>query len=224
VATPIIERNTTIPVKKSQIFSTAANNQTSVEIKVVQGERPMANDNKLLGNFILDGIPPAPRGMPQIEVAFDIDADGILHVSAKDKATNRQQSIRITASSGLAKDEIDRMVKEAEAHRAEDQRRRDEVEAHNQADTAVFQVEKFIADTPTLSANAKDELQGKIAAVRSAMQGSDAARMRNATEDLMQTWQRVGTQMHQAQQPGDGGTPPPPGNDEDVVEGEFREA
>ncbi len=226
VATPIIERNTTIPVKKSQIFSTAANNQTSVEIKVVQGERPMAADNKLLGNFILDGIPPAPRGLPQIEVAFDIDADGILHVSAKDKATNRQQSIRITASSGLAKDEIDRMVKEAEAHRAEDQKRRDEVEARNQADTSVFQVEKFIAETPNLSASAKDELQGKIAAVRSAMLGSDAALMRNSTEELMQAWQRVGTQMHQAQeQPGNGSdTPPPPGSDEDVVEGEFREA
>ena len=226
VATPIIERNTTIPVKKSQIFSTAANNQTSVEIKVVQGERPMAADNKLLGNFILDGIPPAPRGLPQIEVAFDIDADGILHVSAKDKATNRQQSIRITASSGLAKDEIDRMVKEAEAHRAEDQKRRDEVEARNQADTSVFQVEKFINETPNLSASAKDELQGKIAAVRSAMQGSDAALMRNSSEELMQAWQRVGTQMHQAQeQPGNGSdTPPPSGSDEDVVEGEFREA
>ncbi len=225
VATPIIERNTTIPVKKSQIFSTAANNQTSVEIKVVQGERPMASDNKLLGNFILDGIPPAPRGMPQIEVAFDIDADGILHVSAKDKATNRQQSIRITASSGLAKDEIDRMVKEAEAHRAEDQRRRDEVEARNQADTAIFQVEKFISDTPNLQASAKEQLEGKIAAVRSAMQSADAARMRNTTEELMQAWQQVGTQMHQAnQQPGDGTTPPPPGSDEDVVEGEFREA
>jgi molecular chaperone DnaK len=226
VATSIIERNTTIPVKKSQIFSTAANNQTSVEIKVVQGERPMASDNKLLGNFILDGIPPAPRGLPQIEVAFDIDADGILHVGAKDKATNRQQSIRITASSGLAKDEIDRMVKEAEAHRAEDQKRRDEVEARNQADTSVFQVEKFISDTPNLSTGAKEELQGKIAAVRSAMQGSDAALMRNSTEELMQAWQRVGTQMHQAQeQPGNGsGTPPPSGSDEDVVEGEFREA
>ena len=226
VATSIIERNTTIPVKKSQIFSTAANNQTSVEIKVVQGERPMATDNKLLGNFILDGIPPAPRGLPQIEVSFDIDADGILHVGAKDKATNRQQSIRITASSGLAKDEIDRMVKEAEAHRAEDQKRRDEVEARNQADTSVFQVEKFISETPNLSASAKDELQGKIAAVRSAMQGSDAALMRNSTEELMQAWQRVGTQMHQAQeQPGNGSdTPPPSGSDEDVVEGEFREA
>ena len=161
VATPIIERNTTIPVKKSQIFSTAANNQTSVEIKVVQGERPMASDNKLLGNFILDGIPPAPRGLPQIEVSFDIDADGILHVGAKDKATNRQQSIRITASSGLAKDEIDRMVKEAEAHRAEDQKRRDEVEARNQADTSVFQVEKFISETPNLSASPRTSCRAR---------------------------------------------------------------
>ncbi len=148
VATPIIERNTTIPTRKSQIFSTAANNQTSVEIKVVQGERPMAADNKLLGNFILDGIPPAPRGMPQIEVTFDIDADGILHVNAKDKATGREQSIRITASSGLSKDEVDRMVKNAAAHKAEDERRREEVEARNQADSAVFQVEKFVSDTP----------------------------------------------------------------------------
>jgi molecular chaperone DnaK len=227
VATPIIERNTTIPTRKSQVFSTAANNQTSVEIKVVQGERPMAADNKLLGNFILDGIPPAPRGMPQIEVTFDLDADGILHVNAKDKATSREQSIRITASSGLSKDEVDRMVKDAAAHKAEDERRREEVEARNQADSAVFQVEKFVSDTPTLADEAKSELEGKIAAVRSAMQGSDTARMRSTTDELMQAWQTVGTQMHQAhQQPGDGQTPPPPppGSDEDVVEGEFREA
>ncbi|HRI56683.1 MAG TPA: molecular chaperone DnaK [Anaerolineae bacterium] len=229
VATPIIERNTTIPTRKSQVFSTAANNQTSVEIKVVQGERPMAADNKLLGNFILDGIPPAPRGMPQIEVAFDLDADGILHVNAKDKATGREQSIRITASSGLSKSEIDRMVKDAAAHKAEDQRRREEVEARNQADSAVFQVEKFVADTPNLAAEAKSELEGKIAAVRSAMQDSDPARMKSTTDELMNAWQNVGAQMHQAyqQQPGDDQTPPPPpppGGDDDVVEGEFREA
>ena len=227
VATPIIERNTTIPTRKSQVFSTAANNQTSVEIKVVQGERPMAADNKLLGNFILDGIPPAPRGMPQIEVTFDLDADGILHVNAKDKATGREQSIRITASSGLSKDEVDRMVKDAAAHKAEDQRRRDEVEARNQADGAVFQVEKFIADTPNLAEDAKSQLEGKIAAVRSAMQSSDAARMRSTADELMQAWQTVGTQMHQAhQQPEEGQAPPPPppGGDDDVVEGEFREA
>ena len=227
VATPIIERNTTIPTRKSQVFSTAANSQTSVEIKVVQGERPMAADNKLLGNFILDGIPPAPRGMPQIEVTFDLDADGILHVNAKDKATGREQSIRITASSGLSKDEVDRMVKDAAAHKAEDQRRRDEVEARNQADGAVFQVEKFIADTPNLAEDAKSQLEGKIAAVRSAMQSSDAARMRSTADELMQAWQTVGTQMHQAhQQPEEGQAPPPPppGGDDDVVEGEFREA
>ncbi|HNS01104.1 MAG TPA: molecular chaperone DnaK [Anaerolineae bacterium] len=229
VATPIIERNTTIPTHKSQVFSTAANNQTSVEIKVVQGERPMAADNKLLGNFILDGIPPAPRGMPQIEVAFDLDADGILHVNAKDKATGREQSIRITASSGLSKSEIDRMVKDAAAHKAEDERRRDEVEARNQADSAVFQVEKFVADTPNLTAEAKSELEGKIAAVRSAMQDTDPARMRSTTDELMNAWQNVGAQMHQAyqqQQPDDSQTPPPPppGADDDVVEGEFREA
>ena len=236
IATALIERNTTIPTRKSQTFSTAASNQTSVEIKVVQGERPLAADNKLLGNFILDGIPPAPRGMPQIEVTFDIDADGILHVSALDKATGRTQSIRITASSGLAKDEVDRMVREAEAHRAEDQRRREEVEARNNADTAVFQVEKFITDTPNLSAEGKGTLEGKIAAVRSAMQGSDSARMTSATEELMEAWQQIGAQMHQAapEQPqapftdGNGASdappPPPPPGDEDIVEGEYREA
>ena len=237
IATALIERNTTIPTRKSQTFSTAASNQTSVEIKVVQGERPLAADNKLLGNFILDGIPPAPRGMPQIEVTFDIDADGILHVSALDKATGRTQSIRITASSGLAKDEVDRMVREAEAHRAEDQRRREEVEARNNADTAVFQVEKFITDTPNLSAEGKSTLEGKIAAVRSAMQGSDSARMTSATDELMEAWQQIGAQMHQAapEQPqapftdGNGASdtpppPPPPPGDEDIVEGEYREA
>ncbi|MCB9154473.1 MAG: molecular chaperone DnaK [Caldilineae bacterium] len=236
VATALIERNTTIPTRKSQTFSTAANNQTSVEIKVVQGERPMAADNKLLGNFILDGIPPAPRGMPQIEVTFDIDADGILHVSALDKATGRTQSIRITASSGLAKDEVDRMVREAESHRAEDQRRRDEVEARNAADTAVFQVEKFISDTPNLSEESKSMLEGKIAAVRSAMQGADTDRTRSATDELMEAWQQVGAQMHQAapeepQAPfsdgngaNDAPPPPPPPGDEDIVEGEYREA
>ena len=237
IATALIERNTTIPTRKSQTFSTAASNQTSVEIKVVQGERPLAADNKLLGNFILDGIPPAPRGMPQIEVTFDIDADGILHVSALDRATGRTQSIRITASSGLAKDEVDRMVREAEAHRAEDQRRREEVEARNNADTAVFQVEKFITDTPNLSAEGKSTLEGKIAAVRSAMQGSDSARMTSATDELMEAWQQIGAQMHQAapEQPqapftdGNGASdtpppPPPPPGDEDIVEGEYREA
>ena len=236
VMTKLIQKNTTIPTKASQVFSTADDNQSAVTIHVLQGEREMASGNKSLGQFNLSDIPPAPRGMPQIEVTFDIDADGILHVSALDKATGRTQSIRITASSGLAKDEVDRMVREAESHRAEDQRRRDEVEARNAADTAVFQVEKFISDTPNLSEESKSMLEGKIAAVRSAMQGADTDRTRSATDELMEAWQQVGAQMHQAapeepQAPfsdgngaNDAPPPPPPPGDEDIVEGEYREA
>jgi len=228
VATPIIERNTTIPTKKSQIFSTAADGQTSVEIHVVQGERPMAADNKTLGRFILDGIPPAPRGIPQIEVTFDIDADGILHVSAKDKATGREQKITITASSGLSKEEVDRMVREAERHAEEDRRRKEEVEARNNADSMAYTAEKTLRDLgDKVPADVKNEVEGKIAAVRSALQGQDIQRIRSTTQELSEALQRIGATMYQQQagpaqsSSGDQGGQEPP--DEGTVEGEFRE-
>ncbi len=237
VATPLIERNTTIPTRKSQVFSTASDMQTSVEIKVVQGERPMAADNKLLGNFILDGIPPAPRGVPQIEVTFDIDADGILKVSALDKATGRSQHITITASSGLSKDEVEKMVKQAEAHAAEDKKRKDEVETRNQADAAAFTAEKALRDGgDKIPADVKSEVEAKVAAVKSALGGTDLDAVKRATEDLYQSVQKIGASMYS--QPGagpasgmggDGTAGPGDGGqggkgDEDVVDGQFKEA
>jgi molecular chaperone DnaK len=228
VATPLIERNTTIPTKKSQIFSTAADGQSQVEIHVLQGERPMANDNKTLGRFILDGLPPAPRGIPQIEVTFDIDADGILHVSAQDKATGRAQSITITASSGLSKDEVNRMVQDAERHRQEDESRKDEVEARNNADSLTYQAEKLLREQgDKVPGDLKSEVQDKIAACRSAMQGEDLSQIRATTEALSAALQQIGAAMYQqpGEAPPEGGEPPqPPDDDEDVVEGEFSEA
>ncbi len=227
VATPLIERNTTIPTKKSQIFSTAADSQTSVEIHVLQGERPMAVDNKTLGKFILDGIPPAPRGIPQVEVTFDIDADGILHVSAQDKATGRAQSITITASSGLSKEEVENMVKDAEKFRQDDQKRREEVELRNNADSLIYQAEKLMREQgEKVPADLKGEVESKIAACRSAMEGQDTEHIRRTVEGLSETLQKVGASMYQ--QPGESPTGdeagPPTGDDEDVVEGEFSEA
>jgi molecular chaperone DnaK len=227
VMTPLIERNTTIPTKKSQIFSTAADAQTQVEVHVLQGERPMAADNKTLGRFILDGIPPAPRGVPQIEVAFDIDANGIVNVTATDKATNRAQHITITASSGLSKDEIDRMVKESQKFAAEDQKRKEEVEVRNNADSAVYQSEKMLKDLgDKMPADVKSEIEGKVFALKNAMPGKDIADIKRKTEELGQTLQKIGERMYQ-QQPG-GATPPPGGGQEppkgsDTVDGEFRE-
>src|SRR4029453_6242694 len=182
VMTPLIERNTTVPTSKSQVFSTAADSQSSGEIHVLQGERPMSQDNKSIGRFILDGILPAPRGMPQIEVAFDIDANGILSVSAKDKGTGREQRITITASSGLSKDEIERMQKEAELHAEEDRKRRDEIEARNAADTLAYSAEKLLnEDDGKLPADLKEEVRGKIADVRSALETNDADLIRSST-------------------------------------------
>ncbi|MFQ6057931.1 MAG: molecular chaperone DnaK [Anaerolineae bacterium] len=226
VATPLIERNTTIPTRKSQIFSTAADGQTQVEIHVVQGERPMAADNKTLGRFILDGIPPAPRGIPQIEVTFDIDADGILNVSAQDKATGREQRITITASSGLTKEEVDRMIKEAERHAEEDRRRKEEVEIRNNADALAYQAEKSLRDLgDKVPTHVRSDVEAKVQAVREALKGQDVYEIRRRTQELSQAMQQIGAAMYE--QPG--APPPPPGGEgrgpeeEGTVEGEFRE-
>ena len=228
VATPLIERNTTIPTNKSQIFSTAADMQTQVEIHVVQGERPMATDNKSLGRFILDGIPPAPRGVPQIEVSFDIDANGILNVTAKDKATGREQAMQIMPSSGLSDSEIDRMVNEAEQHAADDVKRKEAVEAQNQADTAVYAAEKFISENgENLPEANKAAIQSQVDAAKSAIEGGDPASMQQAAEQLQNVLQEAGAAMYQ-QQAGAAGSPPPPEGDagpnpdEDVIDGEFE--
>ena len=232
VMTPLIERNTTIPYKKSQTFSTAADMQTQVEVHVLQGERPMAPDNKTLGKFNLDGIPPARRGMPQIEVTFDIDADGILHVSAKDQATGREQKITITASSGLNKDEVDKMVKEAQKFADEDRTRKDEVEIRNNADSALYQSEKMLRDLgDKVPADVKSEVEAKITALKNVKDSRDPQEVKRATEELAQTLQKIGERMYQ--QTGGTGTPPPPGGEpggqqqgpkgSDTVDGEFRE-
>jgi molecular chaperone DnaK len=227
VATPLITRNTTIPTSKSQIFSTAADNQPSVEIHVLQGERPMAADNKTLGRFMLDGILPAPRGLPQIEVTFDIDANGILNVSARDKGTGREQKITITASSGLNKEEVERMKREAEIHAAEDAKRKEEVETRNAADTLVYTAEKTLRDQgEKVPSDLRQQVEGKIAAVRSALQGQDIAYLRQTVQELSEILQQVGAAVYQQQAgpPPPGGEGPPGGEPgEGTVEGEFRE-
>jgi molecular chaperone DnaK len=232
VATPLIQRNTTIPTSKSQIFSTAADNQPSVEIHVLQGERPMATDNRTLGRFMLDGILPAPRGMPQVEVSFDIDANGILNVKAIDKGTGREQKITITASSGLSKEEVEKMQREAETHAAEDTKRREEVETRNVADTLAYTAEKTLREhKDKIPDDLNKEVESKVAAVRSALQGTDIDALRKATQELSDVMQKVGTTIYQQQPPppeGEappGGEPPPGegGGEEGTVEGEFRE-
>ena len=224
VATPLITRNTTIPTSKSQIFSTASDSQPSVEIHVLQGERPMAADNRTLGRFILDGILPAPRGMPQVEVTFDIDANGILNVSARDKGTGKEQKITITASSGLGKEEVEKMRREAEQHAEEDVKRKEEVEVRNSADSLAYTAEKTLRDQgDKIPGDVKQEIDTKIASVKSALQGKDVNAIRNAMQELSQTMQKVGESVYQQpEQPPPGGEEPG-GGEEGTVEGEFRE-
>ncbi|MGI2336465.1 MAG: molecular chaperone DnaK [Dehalogenimonas sp.] len=233
VATPLIPRNTTIPTSKSQVFSTAADNQPSVEIHVLQGERPMATDNRTLGRFMLDGILPAPRGMPQVEVTFDIDANGILSVRAQDKGTGKEQKITITSSSGLSKEEVEKMQKDAEAHATEDTARKDLAEAKNQGDTLAYQSEKMLNDNKDkVPEELANEVTGKIEAVKKALQGSDTPVLKAAIEELNQAMQKMGnavySQQQAQQQPeaegaegaAEGGEAP---KDDGTVEGEFRE-
>jgi molecular chaperone DnaK len=231
VASSMIERNTTVPTRKSQIFSTAADSQSQVEIHVVQGERPMAVDNKSLGKFILDGIPPAPRGIPQIEVTFDIDANGILKVTAADKATGRSQHITITASSGLSDSEVERMRKEAEAHADDDRRRKELIEARNHADNAVYSAEKVLRDLgDKVPGDLKSQVEDQVAKVRQVLNNDDAESIRRETEALSQVVQKVGAAAYQqstpaAETPGPEETGPSEGSGtegEDVVDGEFR--
>ncbi|MFA6588144.1 MAG: molecular chaperone DnaK [Patescibacteria group bacterium] len=205
VMTPLIERNTTIPTSKSQVFSTAADNQTSVEIHVLQGERPMANDNKSLGRFILSGIPPAPRGVPQVEVTFDIDANGILNVKAKDKATSKEQSITITASTGLSKDEVERMKQEAQANAEVDKKKKELIDTRNLAENLVFTAEKSLKDAgDKVPKDVKKEIEEKIEAVKKVKDSDDKDAIKKASDDLGQTIQKIGQAMYKDQQPPQG--------------------
>jgi molecular chaperone DnaK len=213
VATPMIPRNTTIPTRKTETFSTAADNQTSVEIHVLQGERPMAAQNRTLGKFHLTGIPPAPRGLPQIEVTFDIDANGILNVTAKDNATGKDQKITITSSSGLSKEEVERMAKDAEAHAADDKAKREEIDARNQLDSMVYQIEKMLRESgDKISGSERGEVENALADAKKALESNDKAQMDRAREALTQASHKLAEQMYKATQPGPGaGAGPAPG-------------
>lgn len=233
VMTTLIERNTTIPVKKSETFSTAEDNQTAVDIHVLQGERPMAADNMSLGRFRLEGIPPAPRGIPQVEVTFDIDANGILNVSAKDKATGKEQKVTITASTNLSKNEVEKMVQEGRQHEAEDRKRRELVEARNTADSIAYQTEKTLRDLgEKVPASERQNIEGKIKSLREAIKGDNLDQIKRQTEELQNAFHALSQQLYAQQQGQDGGPsgggngrgPERPEDEGEVVEGEFHEA
>ena len=235
VMTTLIPRNTTIPTKKSEVFSTAADSQTSVEVHVLQGERQMAKDNRTLGRFHLDGIPPAPRGVPQIEVGFDIDANGIVNVSARDKASGKEQNIRIEAGSGLSENEIEKMVADAQVHEAEDKRRKEEVETRNQADSLAYQVERSLEENKDkLDEATRSDIEAKVKAVRDALQGDDVDRIKSAMDELTQASHKMAEQMYQssgesgaagagAAGAAEGGGASESGGGENVVDAEFEE-
>jgi molecular chaperone DnaK len=225
VMTTLIPRNTTIPTRKTEVFSTAEDSQTAVDIHVLQGERPMARDNKTLGNFRLDGIPPAPRGIPQVEVTFDIDANGILNVMAKDKATGKEQSIQITASTNLSDDEVDKLVQEAKRNEASDRKRRELVEQRNQADSLIYASEKSLKDlADKVPAGDREQIEQTISDLREALKGEDVDQIKRLTEQLQQASNALAQQVYQqSAQNGAAGPQPGKGGDEDVVEGEYRQ-
>ena len=231
VMTALINRNTTIPTSKTEVFTTAADGQTSVEVHVLQGERTMSGENKTIGRFSLDGIPPSQRGIPKVEVTFDIDANGILNVSAKDQATNKEQRITITASSGMSKDDVEKLVREAEAHAEDDRSKREFIEVKNQADSLVYNAEKTLKEhEEKISAEIKEEIEGKITAVREALTSEDAGQIRATSDDLTQSMTKIGEAVYaqggetdQETPPAEGEAAPDEEKPDDTVEGEFRE-